>query len=272
MLYDMHCHALPGIDDGARDWDEALAIARAAIEAGVTDLVLTPHYMPGVYENTIERVLPLVDELCQRINHTFGSGFCEVGRAGGQSPEAKFRIYSGCEAYLCPELPDLAAAGKLQTINGSRYILVELPQAEVPPYAERVLFELQSAGFWPIIAHPERNRGLSENPEILVEWIRRGIPAQLNTGSLSGHYGSRAKKTAEQFIRRKMVHMVGSDCHRADNYWAVPNPVLTPVPPPGPGLAETTLAGRPVKLEDPGPPPKVSWWSRVTGVFRATCF
>lgn len=258
MIIDMHCHALPGIDDGARDWNEALAIAQAAIWAGVTDLVLTPHFMPGIYENTTEKVLPLVEEFRRRLDQAYGFGFCEVGRpAGDQGPEAKFRIYPGCEAYLCPELPQLAASGKLPAINGSRCVLVELPQAEVPPYADRVLFELQAAGFCPIIAHPERNRALAEDPEILAKWIRRGIPAQLNAGSPLGKYGSRAKKTAELFVRRKMVHMVGSDCHRGDAYW--------PASPPGWGLAAAVLAGQPVKPDEPEPPPRVSWWNRICG-------
>lgn len=198
QMLDMHCHILPGIDDGARTWEDSLAMARAAAAAGVTHLVATPHYMEGTYENFRAQVLERVDQLRERL-------------AGADIP---LEVFPGTEAYLSPDLPARVRAGEVMTVNdGGRHLLVELPYVEVPSWAEDVLFQLQVQGVTPVIAHPERNRDLQRNPALLARWVERGVLAQLDAGSPAGRYGRAAREAAARFLARRLIHMAGSDAH-----------------------------------------------------------
>lgn len=197
-MIDFHCHILPGIDDGAKDWAESLATARYLSQQGVTAIVATPHYMDGFFTPTAQEVLSLAHELQQRID-----------QAG-----ISVRIYPGSEAQLNPNLPELVQQGKVLTINNQgKYLLVELPFYEVPRYTEDTLFRLRLAGVTPILAHPERNEELARDIDQVAKLVETGCLVQLNLGSLHGMFGSAAEKAAKQLLKRGLVHVVGSDMH-----------------------------------------------------------
>ncbi|RDV84794.1 tyrosine-protein phosphatase [Ammonifex thiophilus] len=152
-MIDIHTHILPGLDDGAEDLEEALSMARLALADGVTALVATPHVIRGSFFPSRQEILETVSLLNERL--------AEQG--------LPLRVLPGAEYRLEPDLPERLAKGELVPLNDAgRYLLVELPSTFVPPYAERVLYELQLQGVTPILAHPERNAELCRRPELLA--------------------------------------------------------------------------------------------------------
>ncbi|MDR7551277.1 MAG: CpsB/CapC family capsule biosynthesis tyrosine phosphatase [Armatimonadota bacterium] len=236
-LVDMHCHILPGVDDGARTWEDSLAMARAAVAAGVTHLVATPHHMEGTFDNPRARVLALVGDLRDRL--------AEAAIA--------LEVFPGCEAYISPDLPARVQSGEVTTLNdGGRYLLVELPYVEIPPWAEEVLFQLQVQGITPVLAHPERNRGLQGSPDILKRWIERGVVAQVDAASLGGAFGEGAKRAARRMLEARLVHVAGSDAHRAEqaaHFSALSRDAAALA---RGAAARDLLAGKTVPLPEPG--------------------
>lgn len=199
-MIDLHAHVLPGVDDGPVTWDETLALVRAAAGAGVTAMAATPHMLPdGPWANERDRILPLVDELRRRVERE-GLGV---------------DIVPGGEVYVVPDAAERVRKGKAMTYgDAGRYMLLELPPSHVPPYLERVLFELRVTGVTPIIAHPERYDVVQRDPDIVWEWHERGALLQLNVGSLplAGPLG----RTARALLAMGAVHLLASDAHGVD--------------------------------------------------------
>ncbi|MEW6399693.1 MAG: CpsB/CapC family capsule biosynthesis tyrosine phosphatase [Bacillota bacterium] len=200
VVCDMHVHALPGVDDGASDWDESLEMARQAAACGVTHMVVTPHYLPGVYDADTCLVRKLTGEFRERI--------AAVGTL--------LEVLEGSEVFLSLEVPDLLRKGVLMTLgDGGGHLLVEIPAGEFPGWTVEVLFRVRAQGVVPVLAHPERNRVLQQRPGLLGDLVRQGTLVQVEAGSLTGLHGRRAQAVAERWIRQGWAHMLGSDAHGA---------------------------------------------------------
>lgn len=199
-MIDLHNHILPGLDDGANDIEESLAMAEIAAEDGITMLVATPHVMSGAFDNRKADILQKVKELNQLL----------------ESQKIPLQILPGAEYHLDSDLLRRLSAGDLLTINDSgQHLLVELPASMVPDYTGRILYELQLQGITPIIAHPERNIGFEREPELLRKFISRGILTQITSGSITGMFGKSVKKTAWSFLQEGYAHLIASDAHSA---------------------------------------------------------
>jgi protein-tyrosine phosphatase len=199
-VIDFHAHLLPGLDDGVATLDEAVEVARSLSEQGVHGVVVTPHVMPGGYHNPRERVLQALEELRRSLD----------------AEAIPLRLYPGSEVYLSPEIPRWYAGGDLLTLNDpGRYLLVELPYNEFPADTQWVVAELLRLGVRTVIAHPERNGAVARQPELLAALLAQNALAQVNAGSLMGLYGLAAKRAARSFVRRGLVHLLGSDLHSA---------------------------------------------------------
>ena len=200
QMVDIHCHVLPGVDDGAKSIQESLEILRRSAASGVGTVVATPHLLKGVYEvNYFERK-EMTAELQQLANE---SGI-------------DIQVKVGVECYLSPEiLKDIDKLDELTINNNGKYILVELPMQIVPSYAEEVLFNLSVRGIVPILAHPERNMMICRKPGILSDFIEKGVIVQLNAGSILGVFGRRIRKMAQILLTQRLVHVVASDMHSA---------------------------------------------------------
>ncbi len=197
-MIDVHFHCLPGIDDGPRDWDEAVALCRAAAAEGTQTIVATPHVLrePWINDDRNAR-RQLLATLNQRL---------------GGSP----RVVEGCELFFSGEslqLWELGEAGPVAPMNGRSCLLIEFAAAHVPPAAESVIYELALAGARPLIAHPERNRVLAAEPDRLRRLIDRGALAQLTAGSLLGRFGRDAARASVEMLRLGLVAVVASDAH-----------------------------------------------------------
>ena len=199
MLTDLHCHMLPGIDDGAVDLDQALAMARIAQADGITTAVLTPHHLNGVYGNPAEAVRSAVAEF--RL---------ELERA-----EIALQVLPGSELHLTPELPEQLRSGDALTVGDhGRCALVELPVHTVPIGAGQLLETLLAMNITPIIAHPERNSELRHRPELLAEWVRYGCLGQVTAQSCTGKFGDAVRGAARTMVCAGSIHIVASDAHR----------------------------------------------------------
>lgn len=198
-MIDIHAHILPGIDDGAPDMDTALAMAEMALESGVTAIVATPHCnMPGRFENYWDYSLHGKIKAFQQALHKAG---------------IKLSIISGMEVFGTPDTPELLREGKLTTLGGSRYLLIEFPFDSYAQQATEILRAILAMGYRPVVAHPERYRYAQENPPLLNHWLNIGCLMQLNKGSLLGRFGRAAQTLALSMLNRGFAIAVASDAH-----------------------------------------------------------
>ncbi len=211
-MFDLHTHIIPDLDDGACNLDEALEMIRRATAAGTSYMAATPHYIEGRYRNYRQKILDKFELLKQR-----------VIREG-----TNITLIPGSEVMIIPELPQLVEKGEILTLNdANQYLLIELPFMEIPSYTEQVIFELQLKGITPIIAHPERNRKIAADPELLRNLIIKEVLVQVNAGSLTGAYGQDIKAIAEKLVRHHMVHFLGSDAHSLNGHYTNLNKAVT---------------------------------------------
>lgn len=197
-MIDTHCHLIPGIDDGAADDSMALKMAQVALADGVETIVATPHMRDGDYPNEGPAVLAGIERLCESL----------------RSAGCAMRVVAGGEIHLTTDLIEKIRSGRLLTYGGAgRYILLECPYRTRPMGLDRTVFDLRVEGITPVIAHPERTRFFIEEPERYEELLRLGALGQLTTSSLLGHFGRRIQALSEDWVRRRMVHVLASDAH-----------------------------------------------------------
>jgi protein-tyrosine phosphatase len=193
-MVDVHCHILPGIDDGPATLEESLAMAESAIADGITQVVATPH-SSSEYHFDFARVRRIRDELQSRIGN-------------------RLQLATGCDFHLDPEnLASLRQDPSAYCLNQHDYLLVEFNEISIPPGMDQTLHEIQLAGLRPVVTHPERNRILLAHPERLKKWARQGCFVQVTGGSLTGTFGAAAQRDALKWIREGLVHFVASDAH-----------------------------------------------------------
>jgi protein-tyrosine phosphatase len=201
-MFDIHCHVLPAIDDGAKDMGDSLAICRKAVAEGVLAIAATPHFIEGESEVLPETIQSRLDYL-----HT------ELNKAG-----IDLTVHPGMEIYMSPNLAELYEQGKVIAINNKNYMLIEMPIfGTIPPYADEVIFSLQMKRLKPLIAHPERYRAVREHPNIVYRFIEKGCAIQVNSGSIMGQFGKEVQKTASKLLEHNLVHAISSDNHSCRN-------------------------------------------------------
>ncbi len=193
---DLHCHLLPGIDDGAPDWETTLSMARVAAADGIRTIVATPHWpLDG------ETSGPLVRELAAE------------AQARLRAEEVPLRVLPGHELQIVWELEESLASGEALPLGDSRFVLLETPYFELPSYLRDLIFRLQGQSYRPILAHPERNPTVQKDPARLQPLVEAGCLLQVNGGSLLGEFGSLPRRTARALMRRGWVQILASDAH-----------------------------------------------------------
>ncbi|WP_214793188.1 MULTISPECIES: CpsB/CapC family capsule biosynthesis tyrosine phosphatase [unclassified Exiguobacterium] len=205
-MIDIHCHLLPAVDDGPGTVEQTIEMARRAVEEGVTAIVVTPHAFHPQFETEDLNVQEAAATL-QNVLHQEG---------------IKLDIYPGQEIRVFGDLVQALEDGAALSLAGSRYVLVEFPSDTVPAYAEQLFFRLQTEGYTPVIAHPERNKELATNPKRLMDFVSSGALSQVTTSSLTGEFGQNVKEIAFVFLRNGLSQLVASDAHstgRRTFYW-----------------------------------------------------
>lgn len=199
-MIDLHCHMLPGIDDGPVSMDISLAMARCAVADGITVTACTPHIYPGLYENTKQSILAAIA--------VFRETLAQEG--------IPLRLVEGADTHLAPDLVGQLKAGKVPTLNGSRYFLFEPPHHVAPPRLEENVFSLLAAGFIPVITHPERLTWLDDHYAAFGRMVKSGAWIQLTAGSLTGRFGKRPQYWAERILDEGLCHIIATDSHHIE--------------------------------------------------------
>ena len=196
-MIDTHLHILPGVDDGPETIQEALALARALVQEGIHSAIVTPHYNEEFLQRSAAEIQERVNKLQQELERY----------------NISLRLFVGHEALIKPGLVEDIRAGRLATLNGSRYLLLELWNTTWLPMTERVIFELRAFGIVPILAHPERYRAIQRDPGRLAALLEQGALAQLTASSLAGMQGNTTRRCAEALLKQGLIHCIASDAH-----------------------------------------------------------
>jgi protein-tyrosine phosphatase len=196
-LIDLHCHMLPGIDDGAVDEADALAMARIAVEDGIQVTACTPHIYPGMYENTGPAILEAVRQFQQLLTRN----------------DISLQLTSGADVHMTPDLVSGLKSGRILTLGGSRYFLFEPPHFVAPPRLEETVFDVMACGYHPVLTHPERLSWIESHYPIMQRMAHAGCWMQLTAGSITGRFGPRPKYWSERMLDEGLVHIVASDAH-----------------------------------------------------------
>ena len=196
-MIDLHCHMLPGIDDGAPDLATSLEMARIAVADGIELTACTPHIYPGLYENNAAAIKQRVTDL-QMVFDAEG---------------IKLNLTSGADAHLTPALLGRLKDGTAPTLHGGRYFLLEPPHHVEPPRFEDSVFNFIVGGYIPVITHPERLTWIEDNYEVFTRLALRGAWMQITSGSLTGRFGKRAQYWGERMLDEGLVHILATDAH-----------------------------------------------------------
>jgi protein-tyrosine phosphatase len=194
---DIHSHLLPGIDDGVKSWEESLTIIRTLANLGVEKIITTPHVMSDYYENTPEIILNKRDEL---INQVKREGLGVI-------------IEAAAEYYVDEKIVEYVEKNGEMLSFGNNYVLIETSFLNKPNILNDFIFLLQSKGYKPVLAHPERYIYIQENYNLIKEFISKNVLLQVNVNALVGYYSPAAKKLAEFIIKNKHISFLGSDIH-----------------------------------------------------------
>ncbi|CAN5418472.1 tyrosine protein phosphatase [soil metagenome] len=196
-MIDIHHHLLWGLDDGSKSLENSVAMARIAVEDGITHVVCTPHansqyvYDPQVIDGKIAELQRSLES--EGIALTLGRG-CDFHMTYDNIQEAK-------------------ADPARYSINGKGYLLVELPDYGISQALTETFYQLQIAGLTPILTHPERNATLQTDQQRMADWMRGGMLVQVTAGSVLGHMGKPAQKVAHQLLANRWVHFIATDAH-----------------------------------------------------------
>lgn len=244
-MIDLHMHILPGMDDGARDLNHSIRMAKMAAESRVSVIAATPHSMPGRYEN----------EWDARYRRAFLAVKREI-----EAQRIPVKLVPGMEICVTEGTVERLRAGTLITLGGTRTPLVEFGFDVEERTAFRFLEELLREGYVPMLAHPERYRCVMDHPRIVYDWYRMGVIIQINKGSVLGRFGRRVKAAADLILAHRLAAVAASDAHSP----SVRTPDLTELEYAldmeyGPGCFDLlmeinprrVLEGKPVIWEDP---------------------
>jgi protein-tyrosine phosphatase len=199
-MIDIHCHILPGIDDGAKDMDEALALINLAVADGVTRIVVTPHLHFGRFEN----YLPVIQ-----------ASFLALQQAVGEAGIVIELAYAA-EVRLDSEILSLLSRQQLPlygSYNNQQFMLLEFPHSHIPAGSDILVKYLLKQNITPVIAHPERNRDLLKSPDKIKPFVRLGCWFQVTASSITGHFGEECQTLALSYIEQDFIHIIASDAH-----------------------------------------------------------
>jgi protein-tyrosine phosphatase len=202
-MIDLHCHLLPGVDDGAQNDSDSIALFKIAIADGITHMTLTPHVQPGRYENTRNNLLPHFEKLQTLL----------------KEQQLDINIAIAGEVRLCAEVlglyttQDLPFIGKLEDKS---VMLLELPHEGIPPGSDKLVDWLMDRNILPMIVHPERNKAVRRDITKIAPFIEKGCLFQLTAMSITRKFGEPAYNIAHQFLNNGWASIVASDAHNTN--------------------------------------------------------
>lgn len=199
-MIDLHCHLLPGVDDGARDLPLALDLARASVANGIRQAVLTPHVYAGRWDNSVSNLTATFDAF----------------RKALRDEAIPLEVYLGGEVHLLPDAFNLLDVEDLPFVGGwrgYRVMLLELPDSHIPVGAMKAVEMFLRRGVLPMIAHPERNKEVMRNHKRIEPFVKAGCLMQLTAASVCGQFGAPAHKTSLKLLDAGWATVVATDAH-----------------------------------------------------------
>ena len=197
-MIDIHCHILPGIDDGSENLTETLEMCRLAIADGITTIVATPHQQDGVYNNSSESIRKQVDVVKDALKHE----------------DLSLEILPGADVHIDVHTAEMIQQGEIMTINNTgRYFLLEFPAHSIPPNINKIIFHLLLKNIIPVLTHPERIAEVQDNPSRVYDLVSTGVLSQITAMSLTGGFGRRAQKCAKTLLKHNLAHIIATDAH-----------------------------------------------------------
>lgn len=193
-MVDIHCHILPGLDDGSESLQMSLEMAESAISDGITHVIATPHA-----SNQFEFIPDLVRARRDEIQERLGN---------------RLQIATGCDFHFSFENIESVRRDQPRfTLNQKSYLLVEFGNFSIPPALDPALHQLQLQGLRPIITHPERNPLIRARFERLWQWMHLGCFVQVTAQSFTGGFGETARQAANTLLDAGAIHFIASDAH-----------------------------------------------------------
>ena len=196
-LYDIHCHILPGVDDGAETLETSLEMLQTAFAEGIRGIILTPHYHGGHYEADAGQTKEIFLKL----------------RTYAAEKYPKIRLYLGNEIYYYPSVPEWLMDEKVHSMADSSYVLLEFSPGSSFRELKEAVQNLTGSGYYPILAHAERYRFLVEKPEQVELLIQMGAYIQVNAETINGETGMKSRHFVKKLMKKEQVHFVASDAH-----------------------------------------------------------
>lgn len=193
---EMHCHVLPGIDDGARDVSASIELLNKYKSLGCTQIIATPHTMSGIYDNTPETIKASYDQVKNQV----------------EGLQLRFS-----SEYMIDEKFDGLLNSKTIIPLHENYVLIEMSYFQPPENIKELIFKIGTLGYIPVLAHPERYAFYHNKPAVFSDFKSRGCLLQLNALSLSDHYGESCQKTALRLLKEDMYDFIGIDTHRIEH-------------------------------------------------------
>lgn len=198
VMVDLHCHLLPGIDDGSKSMEVSLRLAREATANGVTHALLTPHHMNGHYVNHKVDVIRQTKEFQEQLKRH----------------DIPLTVFPGQEVRINGNLLDaLNQDDILFADTGNRYLMLEFPDDDVPHYTNQMIFGLQQRGIVPVIVHPERNTKIMAQPDLIYQLLEKGCLSQITASSYVGTFGKKVENFSRQLIEAGQGYVFASDAH-----------------------------------------------------------
>ncbi|MEP2944092.1 MAG: CpsB/CapC family capsule biosynthesis tyrosine phosphatase [Hyphomicrobiales bacterium] len=196
-MIDLHSHILHGIDDGAKDIEMSVQMAKMAVADGTTYIACTPHIMPGIYDNNADIIRQKISEL----------------KAALDEQGVPLTLIAGADVHIGPTLIEGLGSGDIPSLHGTRYFLFEPPHHVMPPKLVEYSKKLLAAHYIPILTHPERLTWIENHYDKMVELDELGVPIQITAASITGRFGERAQYWSERMLEEGRVDIIASDAH-----------------------------------------------------------
>jgi protein-tyrosine phosphatase len=201
-MIDIHCHILPGLDDGPEAIAYSIGMAQAAAKEGIHTIIATPHHLDGKFNNTKREILEAVQALNDELRRQ----------------NIQVTILPGQETRINGDLVERIKRDEIVPLNDtSNYVFVELPSNHVPHYTSQLFFDIQVAGYTPVIVHPERNSVFVQNPDQLYRLVKNGALTQVTAASVCGKFGKKIQKFTMDLLEANLTHFVASDAHNTSS-------------------------------------------------------
>jgi len=203
-MIDLHCHLLPGIDDGSSSLAQSLLLAKIAVSNHISHSILTPHIHPGRYKNNRSSIQIVFD--------TFKAAITEQN--------INLQLGFAAEVRLCPEIIDMVEEIEIPfygEYNNRQVMLLELPTYQIPLGSEKLISWLLDRNILPMIAHPERNKAIADDFNKILPFAEMGCLFQITAASAAGLFGARAEQCAIKLLEKEMVTVIASDAHNEEH-------------------------------------------------------